>query len=510
MKTLKINNYRILLLFLPFFLVGCEKGLDPVFDSTLITDDFPKTKDDFQNLVFSTYVHLEAKWSYANGNDWAGYTFHCSEQYGILFYNDMPSDLVAVYNNGWGGDWWNGSNGDFSYTISNENTQSHFSKVKYISRITQIVDLVSKASSDILNDSVRRSMLAEARLSRGWIMWYLLYYFGPVPVIMDPQLLSTKAEWDLTRPSREDYIKWVEADLQYAAANLPQSWSDPYYGRYTKGLANTLLMRLYMNEHRWADAVTVGNTIKSLGYSLVSDYSSMFVPSGERNSEMIYAISASEKSTGGEDDYNFNPIHYYIYPSWYTSEGIKGWSSPSAVYMAHWNFYDSFDPSDKRRLMLNSYTETSGTVHNRSNMNGAIVLKFKVETSGTTYRGNDIPIARYADVLLMLAEALNETTSVPSVEAIGYVNQVRHRAGLNDLANTDIASQNAFRDAILRERGWELYFEGLRRYDLVRMGKWKTALASAGKVMGPSSLLPIPQFAIDAGKGTLKQNEDYH
>ena len=512
MKKLRVCFILIAWFVVTWLITSCKKGLDPEYFSTLTTENFPVTSEDYQNLVFSTYGPLESKWDYSNGDVWGGYTFHCMEQYGTVFYNDVSSDIVAVYNNGWGGDWLNGSNGNFTYLINNPSPNSHFSKVRFVSRITQIIDQVSKASSDKVSDSLKNAMLAEARMSRGWIMWYLLYYFGPVPVIMDASKLGTNAEWDLTRPSRAQFVDWIEADLKFAAGNLPKVWSESYYGRYTKGLAYTVLMRLYMNEHRWQDAISAGDSIKTLGYSLVSDYTSLFAPSTERNSETIFAISASDKSQGNSTDFNFNPIQYYIYPDWYQTDLFPsgGWSPNQAYYEAHWSFVDSFDPNDKRKLFITEFTDKYGRHWDRTNMNGALVNKFKIESAAnTTFKGNDIVLARYADVLLMLAEALNEENSGPTVEAIAYVNEIRTRAGLDNLSSADIADQFSFRSAILRERGWELYFEGFRRYDLMRMNKWQEALTKAGKALGSSPMLPVPQYAIDAGKGTLTQNEGY-
>lgn len=508
MKNIKLNNIYIFLI-LSIYITSCEKGLDPVFHSSLTTENFPNLKSDYENLVLSTYAPFQSKWGWANGNDWGGYTFHCHDQYGTVFYNDFSTDLMAVNTDGWGGDWINGSNGDWNYLGEIAAPRDHFSKVRFISRITQIIEQIQNASSDRLNEEGKNALLGEALMSRAWIMWYLLYYYGPVPTILDASLLGTEAEWDLTPPSRQEYVNRIKTDLLFAAENLPPSWSSLYYGRYTSGLAYTVLMRLYMMEHQWQDAINTGMIIKGLGYKLVDDYASIFAPSGERNTEVIYAISTTEKSIDGQEyQENFTPMHYYLFPNWYTSEGINSWSTAQAVYLAHWNFVNSFDTLDDRKLFEDIDTIPSGSSKGRP-LNGAIVKKFKVETTGTSYRGNDIILARYADILLMLAEAINENNTGPTIEAIGYVNEVRHRAGLEELPADDVANQTAFRNAILRERAWELYFEGFRRYDLIRMNKWEETLTQAGKSFGPSPMLPIPQYIINAGKGTINQNPAY-
>jgi hypothetical protein len=181
--------------------------------------------------------------------------------------------------------------------------------------------------------------------------------------------------------------------------------------------------------------------------------------------------------------------------------------------MTTWAFYDSFDPADKRRqLLVPSYVPYWGgpAVDRASGLRGAVIAKY-ADADATPYQGADIVVARYADVLLMLAEAINQNSG-PTNEAVGLVNQVRARAGIGNLPAADVASKDAFANAILRERGWELYFEGFRRVDLMRFGKWNTYLQAAGKAPNPAGAdgyFPIPQYAIDAGKGKLTQTAGY-
>ncbi|HTI58614.1 RagB/SusD family nutrient uptake outer membrane protein, partial [Mucilaginibacter sp.] len=125
--------------------------------------------------------------------------------------------------------------------------------------------------------------------------------------------------------------------------------------------------------------------------------------------------------------------------------------------------------------------------------------------------GADVPIIRYADILLTRAEALNELNG-PTVECFTLINQVRSRAGIAPLTLVDAPTQDAFRDAILRERGWEFVGEGKRREDMIRQGKFlSSALArgiSANNVTAGKVLFPIPQSEIDANKLCV-QNPGY-
>ncbi|HYX07126.1 MAG TPA: RagB/SusD family nutrient uptake outer membrane protein, partial [Bacteroidales bacterium] len=150
-------------------------------------------------------------------------------------------------------------------------------------------------------------------------------------------------------------------------------------------------------------------------------------------------------------------------------------------------------------------------IRDRSNMRGALIAKYPDEGGDVnSMQGNDVVIARYAGVLLLLAEAINENNNGPTAEAIALVDSVRTRAGIKSLeeAGIDISTREAFNDVILSERGKELYFEGVRKMDLVRHGKWESALQSVGKTPGPY-LFPIPDYAINNSNGKLIQNDGY-
>ncbi len=321
-------------------------------------------------------------------------------------------------------------------------------------------------------------------------------------------MIGTDAENNMTRPDEAGFAAQIIKDLQDAAAALPRDQAE--YGRFNKGGALTVLLRTYLYEKDYTNAEKTGRDISALGYSLVPDYMSLFTARTERNSETILAVSVDPNGDGNDTHGNMNAWTYYTYPSDFGGNTQKGgWASPSGAYTATWEFYDSFDPNDARRAMLvPSYTNLWGDARNRTNMRGPVIMKFPDDDKGTAFQGNDIVLARYADVLLMLAEAINQTSG-PTSEAVGYVNAVRARAGIANLNAADIADKQSFADAILRERSWEMFFEGLRRVDLIRFNKWMEKLQPvAGKNPGPS-LFPVPQYALDASNGQLTQTSGY-
>ena len=126
-------------------------------------------------------------------------------------------------------------------------------------------------------------------------------------------------------------------------------------------------------------------------------------------------------------------------------------------------------------MILTKYYTTAGTWidRNTTTWDGFIINKFPVETA-TAFQGTDIPLARWADVLLMYAEAeVRKNNAAPSADAIAAVNEVRKRAGLGDLPSSATANVEAFLDALLTERGHEMLYEGMRKIDLIRFNQPK-------------------------------------
>lgn len=473
-----------------FLLNGCETGLEAEIYDQLNPTVFPSNADEVELYTLEVYKPFSCRWP-------TEYYQIFGLEEGHIQQFDAPADLMAEFTE-WGGFFQDYSQANLENFISYGRRRSHLEYIRFVTRTTKIIDDLENL--DVFSsEEIRNQLLGEAHMARGWIMYYMLHLYGPVPVILDPAKINTEAEADLTRPPRSEYVSAIASDLRFAADNL--SVDAPDYGRFNKGLALTALMRLYLNERDFQNAEMVGREIVAMNdYSLVDDYMSLFTEATERNSETIWAISATGSSTGRGNEGNFNAYPYYTLPADY-DEGTAGWAAPNAVFMATWDFYDSFDPDDERRNQLvASYGD-----RDRTNLRGAVINKYP---SNGGYIGNDIPIARYADVLLMLAESINENSGGPTPEAIDLVNQIRNRAGIGDLPATDTQSKEAFNEAILRERGKEFLFEGLRKFDLVRHGEWPDKVeAVAGKNPPNNPLLPIPQWALD--DGLSPQNEGY-
>jgi starch-binding outer membrane protein, SusD/RagB family len=495
---------------------GCQKNFDPQLYGTLAPANFPSTQSDFESYTMEVYKPFQAHWQYVNGTE-PEYCIHGYE-YSIVQMFDGSTDLLLPFT-AWGGFFQNFSTANFAPLLNDASSKCHFEQLRFITRITQIISDLEKTT--VLSSDEQKELIAEAKMSRAWLMYYLLNMYGPLPVILDPTKIGTDAEYDLTRPARTDYVSWTAADLTAAATDLPQVAQN--YGRFNKGLALTVLMRLQMNEKDYTDAEVTGRKLLNLGYSLVPNYMDLFTVGTQKNSENIFSLTCDPTADGTDSKGNMNAWPKYCLGNCpdpgqanlpISQQG--GWAQ---VYQAPWSFYDSYAATDTRRQMfITSYTPVGGgAIVNESNgLLGAVVRKYPSTDQGAPgYVGNDIPLARYADVLLLLAEAINHNSSGPTAEAIGFVNQVRERAQIPDLPAADVSSMQAFDDAILRERGWELFFEGQRKMDLVRHDKWTSTLQAVNKANNPivngklQDLFPVPLYAIQAGKGTLTQTPGY-
>lgn len=487
--------------FIVLVLTGCEKDFDPQISGVLSPVNFPVTDNDYELYAMDCYRPFGSKWGYP-GVAYENMFF--SPEYGHLAMNDLSGDQFITFTK-WGGLWEGFSKADFTF-LRTQWKSSHYEKIRFVTQMTKI--LYDLENAETIRDDTRMRLMAEVSMARGWTLFFLLHMYGPVPVILDAELIGTEAEADQTRPSESFIVEAITTDLEFAAENLPENPTE--YGRFNKGLALGILMRHHLQQKAWEDAIDAGNTLMSMGYDLVDDYENLFRSETEINTETIWAVSCDASSTGENYEGNFNAWSYYCYPN--NMPGIAtgtGWGPGVGVFSVNWDYYDTYDTLDERRnIIVTSYTTSFGREFNRDNMPGAVLGKYP-DLDSPQYQGNDIVILRYADILLMMAEAINNLNNGPSEEAINYVNQVRERAGVGDLGPAETVDKNAFNEAILRERGWELIFEGTRRLDLVRFGKWPQALIDAGKIPGPSHLFPVPQYAIDVSDEKLVQTEGY-
>ncbi len=368
---------------------------------------------------------------------------------------------------------------------------------------------------------------AQLRTLRAYFYWRLLDMFGRVKIV-------TVAGVDAPQSTRLEVYNFVESELLAVLPDLPAGKQE--YGRVSKGAANALLSRLYLNAkvykglsaHDPADldkAIAAADEVINSGvYSLDPDYKKVFAPDNVENQEHIF-VAPYDEATGGGMNFAQMTLHY---PSQLTYKlGQQPWNGYSTLE----EFYNSYDAADKRKAAsfivgpqkdfsgnpildlafdkadtdgaeINYTPKINELSPNGSRQAGARLGKFSFKIGQNPDMDNDFPVLRYGEVLLNKAEALYRKNA-GDAQAKTLVDQIRSRAGLGSIGTlTD--------GTFLAERGRELFQESLRRTDLIRFGAWGNAWWE--KPAHPADkyiLFPIPAEQISSAAGTLTQNPDY-
>ena len=357
-------------------------------------------------------------------------------------------------------------------------------------------------------DAIKKQFAAEARFLRAYSYAQLYNWYGPVP--LRTASLTPK---DLARATDEQMKTFIETELNAALPDLPAPGKEPAYGRATKGAALATLAKFFLNTKQWQKAADAAQAVVDLNYySLFPSFSGLFRVENEGNKEMIVVVPCiSQGNYGHSIMAGTLPVGFLSTPQipgfvWTTA--MSNFATQDRLRTA---FVNTIGAKDVRgQLVVKSYVNTAGATINLMNTpDNARSFKYWDNSTLGNDSGTDIPLIRYADILLTRAEALNELGG-PTPQALALVNQVRTRAGLDILPPVDVASMTTLRDAILRERGWEFITEGKRREDLIRQGKFISgALARGITVAAPKHLLfPIPQSEIDANRAAI-QNPGY-
>lgn len=503
-----------------FALASCEKNFDPQIFGTLSTTNFPATQSDYESELMVCYLPFNVAWNYrisASQHNW--YVFEGSHW--RLW--DVPSDYCQDVNKSWGGNWRYFSLCNFEYVKTQGRGQggdpSHYETIRDITRFTQIIQEFRDAPDNVLPKAKKEQFEAEARLCRGLCMYYLFHIYGPVPVILDPELVGNdEAEAKLVRPTLDEMTQYITDDFEYAAAHCPEKQME--VGRYTADYARFCLMKHYLNEGAhvsgyYQKAYDLYSKFTG-GYKLFTDggasgnaYAEQFKMAHKFNCEVIMAVSTGDDSAGGAAEGNFNAWSWYAYPGDCAKVDDKGNPTPMYYQGGGWSqccnvdtaYYDTYEPGDQRRdvILTEYYSGRKGMWIRRENVgdlwSGFICDKYPQEKAAG-YQATDIPLARWADVMLLYAEASVRKSNSVTAEAVDMVNQVRARAGLGALTADKTASVSAFMDALLAERGHEFLYEGFRKIDLIRFNVFYTKMSALGRTP-TSQYWPVPNFSIN-------------
>lgn len=361
-----------------------------------------------------------------------------------------------------------------------------------------------------LSEEKKALFTAEARFVRAIVYYKSLMLWGGVPL-----RTNTQDPADMARASAAELGSFIEKELLEVVDALPQKAAQ--YGRATRGAALGFLCKYYLNTKQWQKAADYANQIISSGtYQLWPDYTTLFAVQNERtNKEFIWVYTCSPLGPGNEMMNGAFPQNFdrTVDGSIVFLPNMRNWARQDRVWDS---FYNSFDPADHRRkLFITEYINNTGKTVSLLNSDNIRAFKYTPDVNAVSNaHGNDIPVIRFADILLARAEALNELNG-PNAESLSLLQQIRSRAGFTDTYSVGDFTKESLRERILQERAWEFYGENLRREDLIRNGSFisraKARLAARGvnTAMDDHFLVfPIPQPEIDANP-LCEQNPGY-
>lgn len=379
-----------------------------------------------------------------------------------------------------------------------------------IFRANQAIENIPNIDMD---EALRARLVGEAKFLRAYCYFRLVQWYGDVPIITS--LLSDDEYFTQTRRPVAEVYDLIEKDLLDAAAALPlkSGYATADLGRATQGAAKGILAKLYMLKKEYDKAETQCLDIINSGeYSLLPKYADNFAEASENGAESIFEIGAVavQAAVAGPGATPFNMI-----------QGVRG------VPNLGWGFnrpsddlVSEFEAGDPRRQATIIYVgevlpdgativqDNPEILNERYNQKAWVPAHAGLQDNGP---GN-IRILRYADILLLAAEALNEDGK--AADALVYLNMVRARArGSNNFILPEVTTtdQAELRTAIRHERRVELAMEQQRWFDLLRWGIAGERMRAVGKdfVDGKHELLPLPQAEIDLSANNLKQNPNY-
>lgn len=432
-------------------LAGCNV-LDKEPLPSISPTNFFKTADDAEAAITATYDGIQGTGAYAQDLNVVG---------------EMPSDNCTS------------SNGDVA-AMDNIAWMSTTGQVYNVYREAYIA--VNRANAVLkyvpaldMPGTRKNAILGEARFLRALAYFNLVKLYGGVPLRLEPTESGAPAVLNLPRATAEQVYQRVVDDLTDAEPLLLSV--NPT--RATKGAASALLARVQLTQRNWAAAQAAANKVitSGVGYSLAGNFKSLFP--ADNKTESVFEVQYSGNSDGG----TFNILPDLLLPSPPATFSFPKFNIPTAELLQY------ADTANDLRWKYNGRTN-AGRDHGSyvdggrgtGNDRGPFVYKWPSNPNGFNSPDNYY-VLRYADVLLMYAEAANEQAG-PSADALAKLNLVRQRAGLTALtaSSPQAASKQTLRNEIDRQRRLELAFEGERWFDLLRYARHNQAEAGAHAV----------------------------
>ena len=487
---MKLKYNLIAIALLGFSFSSCSDFLEQNPQTDLSENDFYKTADDILSAVNGAYSSLQEGDIYGN---W--YVF-----------GEIPSDNTR---NQLSGSVTTQNEFDQFYIDTQNSMIANFWKAAYkvINRTNTILGRIDGIE---INTELANRYKLECKFIRALMYFNLVRVYGDVPLVLKE--ISISESYDILREPKENVYNQIIADLK-EAQDLPVSYSTAEDGRATQGAAKALLANVYMTLHKYAEAETIlAEIINSGRYSLLENtpgslnidgYKNVFSPVNHNSKEGIFEIQFLKGGYGEGSNYanNFAPEN--------SGTNVVAVGDTGGNNIPEMDIYNAYEEGDLRR----DFSMSLGYYDNRKN-NEWVESRYVCKFMDVPYQNNDAsnnyPVIRYADVILMYAEALNQNGK--TAEACKYLNMTRRRGfGYQttetspvDLQTTDKAQ---FALMVEQERRVELAFENHRWFDLIRTGRAVEVMRSKGFSLNETNLIcPIPQKQIDVNP-KLTQND---
>lgn len=482
------KNYRQLLLLFSFVAIfGCsEDFLDKTNEYNIDSENYFNSEEDYYNALIGVYDVLQSTYinvllgEIASDNTLSG--------------GESATDVIGFQQVD-----------EMTHTAVNDNLDDvwdwNFAGVQRANYILEFKDKTDFEGKD--------RIIAETRFLRAYFTFELLKWFGPIPLKGDARFVLGD-EKNIPRASREEVWAQIESDLEFAIANL--DYTAPQVGRATKGSAQALLGKAHLYQEEFEQSAAVLTDLINNGPYSLADYNTLFEQEGENNEESVFEIQYT-----GEEGAGFGCLQCSEGNVAVGFQGVRNYNGP--VFEPGFSFnvpveevVALFTENDIRKdvsiLDIDEWAAQTGATYGVGYKHtGYFNRKYlprendNVGDANLT-QPNNYRAIRYADVLLMAAEALVRG-GIDESRARTYLNMVRDRAGLDPV---DVSGSN-LTEAIYRERRLELVGEGHRFFDLVRTGRADEEID--GFVAGKNEVSPIPLEEIEFSNGNWTQNDGY-
>lgn len=475
----KYFNY-LYIAFIAGLLPACEGFLEAVPTDRVSINAFYQTQDQIELAINACYDNLSTQLDRLYGLGVDGIGMFGGE---LATVNNANTTTII-------GRWINID--QFSLISTNQTVKVVWEECYF--GIHRCNTLLEKIEGSEVPEAYKERVSAEAKFLRAFYYFHLVNTFGDIPFSTTPVLASEAA---LPRTAKSVVVDQIIQDLTEAAAVLPvrSEYQNIEVGRVTQGAAQAYLMKVLIYQQRWDEAVAAGRPmIESGEYGLLDSYRDVFRAENDNSTESVFEVQCISGAQNDEGN-SHSDLETTFSPTF-----AKGYVSVNRNYMD--SFGKQADGSDDPRK---DWTAEFNFISNTF----FTPVKYKDSTLTANPADSEInyKLMRYADALLLFAEALNE--SGQTGEALTYVNQVRQRPSV-DMPPLEGLSQEQLRRAIYDERAWELGIEGHRYYDLVRWGIAKEVLAINNRefIEGVHEVMPIPQTELDRNPN-MTQNTGY-